>query len=43
MTVDEALKYIISMGVVAPKPRHAPPPRAPLAVPAAEPEADIRN
>ncbi len=24
MTVDEALKYIISMGVVAPKPR--PPP-----------------
>jgi len=23
MTVDEALKYIISMGVVAPKLRHA--------------------
>ena len=43
MTVDEALKYIISMGVVAPKLRHVPPPRAPLGVPAAEPEADIRN
>ena len=43
MTVDEALKYIISMGVVAPKPHHVPPLRAPLAVPAAEPEADIRN
>ena len=26
MTVDEALKYIISMGVVAPKPRIHPPP-----------------
>jgi uncharacterized membrane protein len=25
MTVDEALKYIISMGVVAPRPRAAPP------------------
>jgi uncharacterized membrane protein len=25
MTVDEALKYIISMGVVAPRPRTAPP------------------
>jgi uncharacterized membrane protein len=43
MTVDEALKYIISMGVVAPKQRHVPPRRAPLAAPAAEPEADIRN
>ena len=43
MTVDEALKYIISMGVVAPKPRHVPPSLAPLAMPAAEPEADIRN
>jgi uncharacterized membrane protein len=43
MTVDEALKYIISMGVVAPKPRHEPLPLAPLVMPAAEPEADIRN
>jgi len=41
MTVDEALKYIISMGVVAPKSRHIPLPRA--AVPASRPEADIRN
>jgi uncharacterized membrane protein len=42
MTVDEALKYIISMGVVAPKPRHLPPPR--VAAPAApQPEAEIRN
>jgi len=41
MTVDEALKYIISMGVVAPKSRHIPLPRA--AVPAPRPEADIRN
>ena len=29
MTVDEALKYIISMGVVAPQPRRAAPPGAP--------------
>jgi uncharacterized membrane protein len=43
MTVDEALKYIISMGVVAPKLHHVPAPRAPLAVAAREPEADIRN
>ena len=37
MTVDEALKYIISMGVVAPKLRHAGAPRqiAVTAVPAA--------
>jgi uncharacterized membrane protein len=27
MTVDEALKYIISMGVVAPKVRHGGAPR----------------
>lgn len=43
MTVDEALKYIISMGVVAPRPRHAPAPRA--AAPATAPtrEVEIRN
>jgi uncharacterized membrane protein len=40
MTVDEALKYIISMGVVAPKP-HSPG-AAPVARPAA-PVFDHRN
>jgi uncharacterized membrane protein len=39
MTVDEALKYIISMGVVAPKPHPATKPR-PAAVAAA---LDHRN
>lgn len=43
MTVDEALKHIISMGVVAPRPRHVAPPRMPAAVPAPRPEADVRN
>jgi uncharacterized membrane protein len=43
MTVDEALKHIISMGVVAPRPRHVAPPRMPVAVSAARPEADVRN
>jgi uncharacterized membrane protein len=33
MTVDEALKYVISMGVVAPRSKGAPPPRAPIAAP----------
>jgi uncharacterized membrane protein len=42
MTVDEALKYIISMGVVAPRPRHVAPPRAPTPA-AAQPEAVTRN
>jgi uncharacterized membrane protein len=41
MTVDEALKYIISMGVVAPRPRHFPLPHT--AAPAPQPEAEIRN
>jgi uncharacterized membrane protein len=43
MTVDEALKYIISMGVVAPRPRQVASQRAPAAVPVPRPEADIRN
>jgi uncharacterized membrane protein len=43
MTVDEALKYIISMGVVAPRPRQIPSQRVPAAVPVSRPEADIRN
>lgn len=38
MTVDEALKYIISMGVVAPGARR----RAPVAVPPREPAADAQ-
>ena len=40
MTVDEALKYIISMGVVAPKPRIT---AAPRIAPAAESVLDHRN
>jgi uncharacterized membrane protein len=40
MTVDEALKYIISMGVVAPKPH---PPRVSREVPAAASALDHRN
>ena len=40
MTVDEALKYIISMGVVAPKPHIA---AAPRIAPAAESVLDHRN
>jgi uncharacterized membrane protein len=43
MTVDEALKYIISMGVVAPRPRQLPSQRAPAAVPVSRSEVDIRN
>ena len=44
MTVDEALKYIISMGVVAPRPHRAPPPHTPVAPsPATAREAEIRN
>ena len=39
MTVDEALKYIISMGVVAPRPHAAPTPQAR----AAQPVLDHRN
>jgi uncharacterized membrane protein len=45
MSVDEALKYIISMGVVAPR-RHGPPPAStkPAApAPLAAPAADSRN
>jgi uncharacterized membrane protein len=44
MTVDEALKYIISMGVVAPRPHRIPPPPSPaVSAPAAPREAEIRN
>src|SRR5690349_22436255 len=44
MTVDEALKYIISMGVVAPRPHRAPPSLGPVApAPAAQREVEIRN
>ncbi len=43
MTVDEALKYIISMGVVAPRPRPLSAPKRSAPVPAPRPEADIRN
>jgi len=35
MSVDDALKYIISMGVVSPRRRRAPPAAAPVPVPAA--------
>jgi uncharacterized membrane protein len=40
MTVDEALKHIISMGVVAPRPRAAAPSRTARA---AAPALDHRN
>lgn len=48
MTVDEALKYIISMGVVAPRLRTRPHRGEPasatgLAAPAARPASEIRN
>ena len=48
MTVDEALKYIISMGVVAPRahghaPRATTPRRAPLPSPASPSAAETRN
>jgi len=44
MTVDEALKYIISMGVVAPRPHRVPPPANPAVPATAAPrEAEIRN
>jgi uncharacterized membrane protein len=43
MTVDEALKYIISMGVVAPRLRRVAPPVPVAAVPLAQREAEIRN
>src|SRR5256886_7442272 len=42
MTVDEALKYIISMGVVAPRQRQLAPPRSAPAA-ATQPDAGIRN
>jgi len=42
MTVDEALKYIISMGVVAPKP-HSTGTQRPFARPTAQPASDSRN
>jgi uncharacterized membrane protein len=45
MSVDEALKYIISMGVVAPR-RHSPPlasPKPAAQAPLAAPAADPRN
>ena len=34
MTVEEALKYIVSMGVVMPRGSVVPPPRAAVAAPA---------
>jgi uncharacterized membrane protein len=44
MTVDEALKYIISMGVVVPRPHRVPPQASPvMPAPAAPREAEIRN
>jgi uncharacterized membrane protein len=48
MTVDEALKYIISMGVVAPRLRTRPHRGEPastagLPAPAARPASEIRN
>ena len=43
MTVDEALKYIISMGVVVPRPRRVAP-SVPIApAPVTQREAEIRN
>jgi uncharacterized membrane protein len=35
MSVDDALKYIISMGVVSPRRRHVPPPKAATPLPVA--------
>jgi len=35
MSVDEALKYIISMGVVSPRRRHVPPAKAATPLPVA--------
>ena len=43
MTVDEALKYIISMGVVAPRPRRIAPSVPVTPVPVTQREAEIRN
>ena len=43
MTVDEALKYIISMGVVAPRPRRVAPSVPSAPAPVAQREAEIRN
>jgi uncharacterized membrane protein len=43
MTVDEALKYIISMGVVAPRPRTTTPPGDPPRAPALPDHATSRN
>jgi uncharacterized membrane protein len=44
MTVDEALKYIISMGVVAPRPHRAPAQPHPVVAASAAPrEVEIRN
>jgi uncharacterized membrane protein len=35
MSVDDALKYIISMGVVSPRRRHAPPAKGATPLPVA--------
>ncbi|HET9763630.1 MAG TPA: DUF502 domain-containing protein [Casimicrobiaceae bacterium] len=43
MTVDEALKYIISMGVVVPRPRRLAPSVPLTPAPVAQREAEIRN
>jgi uncharacterized membrane protein len=45
MSVDEALKYVISMGVVAPpaRPANGAPPSAPSAIPARAPAEPVRN
>ena len=43
MTVDEALKYIISMGVVAPRPRRGAPSVPVPPVPVTQRKAEIRN
>ena len=43
MTVDEALKYIISMGVVVPRPHPFRPRSAAPAASTPQPEAELRN
>jgi len=42
MTVDEALKYIISMGVVAPRP-HTLRGQPPVVAPSPQPASEVRN